>query len=124
MAKKKARKKQTLQSVNRIRHRMEGVTSTNSGHQHLFSNISDQVILAPGTHFHTFHGITTTENGVRHVYNGMTGPSINGTGLHRGGPNHFHNFQFTTNVAGGHRHTVSGTTTKNRIIRNSTPNSP
>lgn len=105
--------------VNRIRHVMSGVTSTNRFHAHLFDNVSDVVIFRPGTHMHTFHGITTTTNGHRHTYSGTTGPSINGTGPHGGGPRHFHHFQIVFNFAAGHRHTVSGKTSVNRFIANS-----
>lgn len=105
--------------VNRIRHIMSGVTSINRGHVHLFENVSDVVIFKPGTHMHTFHGITTTANGHRHTYSGTTGPSINGTGPHGGGPRHFHRFKIIFKSADGHTHTVSGKTSVNRFITNS-----
>lgn len=105
--------------VNRIRHVMSGVTSTNRNHAHLFDNVSDVVIFRPGTHMHTFHGITTTTNGHRHVYSGTTGPSINGTGAHGGGPRHFHRFTIVFQQANGHTHTVTGKTSVNRFIVNS-----
>jgi len=107
--------------VNRFRHIMSGVTSTNKSHAHLFENVSDVVILLPGTHMHTFSGITTTQNGHRHTYSGTTGPSINGTGPHGGGPNHSHRFTITFKSADGHTHTVTGTTTVTKFIGNSKP---
>lgn len=105
--------------VNRIRHIMSGVTSINKGHAHLFDNVSDVVIFKPGTHMHTFHGITTTQDGHRHTYSGVTGPSINGTGPHGGGPNHFHRFMIVFTSADGHTHMVTGRTTVNHFIPNS-----
>lgn len=116
-------KRSSSPTVNRVRHIMSGVTSANRGHQHLFLNSSDVVVLVPGSHFHTFHGVTTTQDGHRHTYSGRTGLSINGVGPHGGGPNHFHRFTIVFKEANGHTHTVTGTTTKNRFIPNSSPNS-
>ncbi|WP_425262680.1 YmaF family protein [Paenibacillus thermotolerans] len=109
--------------VNRIRHRMEGVTSLVRGHRHLFSNVSDIVVRVPSarSHFHIFRAITTTADGHRHIYFGRTGLSINGSGPFGGGPNHFHRFNVLTQITDGHRHRVRGSTTTNRVIRNSRP---
>ncbi|MED1953453.1 YmaF family protein [Brevibacillus centrosporus] len=122
IAKKKLRKTQASR-VNRVRHRMEGVTSLVDNHRHLFSNVSDIVVRVPSqrSHFHRFRAITTTADGHRHLYFGQTGLSINGTGPFGGGPNHFHRVNVLTQITRGHRHRINGTTTTNRVIRNSRP---
>jgi hypothetical protein len=102
-----AKKARTSQAFSRLQHRMEGVTLIANGHRHLFSNVTDLLILIPaGTHRHTFQGITNTTAGHRHAYSGMTGPAINGQGA-----NHFHRFRIFTQVVNGHRHIISGRTT-------------
>jgi hypothetical protein len=99
-------------AFSRIQHRMEGVTSVTNAHRHLFSNVTDLLILIPGSHKHTFQAITNTTNGHKHMYNGTTGPAINGQGA-----NHFHRFRIVTQVASGHTHIIMGRTTVPILIR-------
>lgn len=108
----KSKNARTSQRFSRVQHRMQGVTSLNDGHQHLFSNITDLLIPEAGTHRHTFQGITNTTEGHRHSYSGTTGPAINGQGAR-----HFHRFRVVTRLADGHTHVISGRTTVPMLIR-------